>query len=137
MVNLSYFEVNGKNNPGTHYIANLSIHLAPAEIKRWGVTLQYAADGSRLYCRMLHFIIIEKQTQGLFTILDYSFLRSTDIAQILKKLRRVLSHKLYRQITSSQCQRYCTFLCNNEAKANIIEFYHSETKKCPSLMTPT
>lgn len=62
------------------------------EIRRCGVILRPIADRSRhtkdcaAECRISSFT--EKHTQGLFMILDYGFLWSTDIAIILKKRRR-------------------------------------------------
>lgn len=52
--------------------------------------LQTGQDAQKtVCCRAPHFIITEKHTQGFFMILDYSFLRTRDIAQILEKSRRV------------------------------------------------
>lgn len=74
----------------------LYIHLPPTEIRRHDVILQYAADRSRhtkdcvlQSATFQHYLLTEKHRQGLFMILHYSFLRARDIAQILKRHRRV------------------------------------------------
>lgn len=94
VVILSYLAVCDKNNGLViNYNAAFTFILhqqrSEDEVSYYSM-LQTGQDTQKtLYCRVPHFIITGKHTQGFFMILDYSFLRTTDIAQILKKHRRV------------------------------------------------
>lgn len=99
------------------------IHLAPTEIRKMWCHItaccrQVKTHKKTVCCRVPHFIIRGKHTQGLFMILHYSFLRTTDIAQILKKHRGYSNTNgrlsYYRQITLFQSRGYCTLLCTTQ-----------------------
>lgn len=94
-----------------------SLYINAAEIRIWS-HCSLLQTGQRtqntVCCRVPLFMITERETQGLFKILDYRQLRIPDIAQILKKKaqkgvvtqNRHLSY--YHDIMFSQSHIYCT-----------------------------